>query len=190
MAKYVLAEVAQRTAANASFNREAFLGSFYGGYLFWVNVVTVIIQSLLVSRIVKYLGLAGALLALPIVALGAYGSVLVGATFALVRVAKTAENATDYSIMNTARQMIWLPTTREQKYKAKQAADTFIVRFGDMLSGALVYVGTTFFHFGPQRFAFANVILCLLWLGVGILLVRQYRALTKKPDQIQVAAKA
>jgi AAA family ATP:ADP antiporter len=190
LAKYVLAEAAQRAAADLSFNKEAFLGSFYGGYLFWVNVVTVIIQSLLVSRIVKYLGLAGALLALPIVALGAYGSVLVGATFALVRVAKTAENATDYSIMNTARQMIWLPTTREQKYKAKQAADTFIVRFGDMLSGALVYVGTTLFHFGPHQFAFANVILCLLWLGVGILLIRQYRALTKNPDQTLIAAKA
>jgi AAA family ATP:ADP antiporter len=50
LAKYVLAEVAQRTAADPSFNREAFLGSFYGGYLFWVNVVTVLIQSLLVAH--------------------------------------------------------------------------------------------------------------------------------------------
>jgi len=186
--KYVLAEAAQRAAASASFNKEAFLGTFYGGYLFWVNVLTVIIQALLVSRIVKYLGLAGALLALPVVALGAYGLVISGATLAVVRLAKTAENASDYSIMNTARQMIWLPTSREQKYKAKQAADTFIVRVGDMLSACLVYVGTTLLHFGPQRFAFANILLCLLWLGVGILLLRQYRALTRKPNQATVVA--
>jgi ATP/ADP translocase len=44
---------------------------------------------------------------------------------------KIAENSTDYSVMNTAKQMIWLPTTREEKYKAKQAIDTFFVRTGD-----------------------------------------------------------
>mgnify|MGYP000057750016 CR=1 FL=1 len=32
--------------------------------------------------------------------------------------AKTAENATDYSLQNTVRQILFLPTTREQKYKA------------------------------------------------------------------------
>jgi ATP:ADP antiporter, AAA family len=188
--KYVLAEATQRAAADMAFNKEAFLGAFAGGYFFWVNVLAVIIQALLVSRIVKYLGLAGALLTLPIVALGAYGSIVVGATFILVRLAKTVENATDYSIMNTARQMIWLPTNREEKYKAKQAADTFVVRFGDMLSAGLVFAGTTIFHFGPQRFAFANAFLCLLWLGVGILVLRQYRHLTRKPKDTLAAATA
>ncbi len=186
--KYILAEATQRAAADLSFNKEAFLGSFYGGYLFWVNVLTAVIQALLASRIVKYLGLAGALLALPVVAFGAYGLVAAGATFAVVRLAKTAENATDYSIMNTARQMIWLPTSREQKYKGKQAADTFVVRFGDMLSGGLVYVGTAIFHFSLQRFAIANLFLCLLWLAVGVLLLRQYRALSREHNQTVMAA--
>jgi len=36
------------------------------------------------------------------------------------------------------RQLLWLPTTREQKYKAKHAVDTFFVRFGDMLSAAFL----------------------------------------------------
>lgn len=179
--RYVLAEAASRAAADPAFNTEAFLGSFYGGYMFWVNVLSVVLQALLVSRIVKYLGLAGALLALPIVALGSYSMVLAGATLAIVRLAKTAENATDYSIMNTARQMLWLPTSREEKYKAKQAADTFIVRVGDVLSASLVYVGTGVLGFGLPHFAFANVVLCLLWLGVAWLLLRQYRALTAEP---------
>ena len=77
--------------------------------------------------------------------------------------------------------MLWLPTSREEKYKAKQAADTFIVRVGDLLSASLVYVGTAVLGFGLERFAFANVVLCLLWLGVGFLLLRQYRALTNQP---------
>ena len=175
--RFVLAEAVSRAALDPAFNREAFLGAFYGGYMFWVNILTVLLQALLVSRIVKYLGLAGALLALPIVALGSYSAVLAGATLVVLRLAKTVENATDYSIMNTARQMLWLPTSREEKYKAKQAADTFIVRVGDVLSAGLVYVGTTVLGFHSAGFATVNVIACVLWLGVGVMLLKQYRKL-------------
>jgi AAA family ATP:ADP antiporter len=157
---------------------EAFIGAFYGRYYFWVNVLTALIQALLVSRIVKYAGIAGVLLALPVVAMGAYGSVVAGATFAVIQWAKTAENATDYSVMNTARQMLWLPTSREEKYKAKQAADTFVVRIGDMLSAGLVFAGTTWFGLGLRGFAGANLVLVALWIAVAILLLREYRALS------------
>lgn len=176
--KFILAEATARAASDPSFNKEAFLGSFAGNFQFWVNVITALVQGLLVSRIVKYLGLAGALLALPMVALGSYMTVAAGATLALVRFAKTAENAADYSIMNTARQMIWLPTSREEKYKAKQAADTFIVRVGDLASAGLVFVGSAVLEFGPQQFASANVVLCLVWIGVALLLLKQHRRLT------------
>jgi AAA family ATP:ADP antiporter len=175
--KFILAEAASRAVTDPSFNKEAFIGSLSGDIQFWVNVAAALIQGLLVSRIVKYLGLAGALLALPMIALGSYATVAAGATLVLVRFAKTAENATDYSVMNTARQMIWLPTNREEKYKAKQATDTFIVRTGDLASAGLVFVGTAFLQFGPQQFAAANVVLCLVWLGVAVLLLKEYRRL-------------
>ena len=97
-------------------------------------MTALLLQAFVTSRLVKHRGLAGVLLALPLIALGGYAIVAAGAGFALVRWIKTAENATDYSIMNTARQLLWLPTTREEKYKAKQAIDTFFVRGGDVLS--------------------------------------------------------
>ena len=178
LAEFVVAEAANRAVADPSFDKVAFIGSFMGSFQFWVNVAAALIQGLLVSRIVKYLGLAGALLTLPLVALGSYATLAAGATLALVRFAKTAENATDYSVMNTARQMIWLPTSREEKYKAKQAADTFIVRTGDLASTGLVVVGSSaLLEFRPQQFATANVVLCLVWLGVAILLLKEYRRL-------------
>jgi len=176
--KFILAEAANQAAADPSFNKEAFIGSFAGNFQFWVNVITALIQGLLVSRIVKYLGFAGALLALPVIALGSYATVAAGATLALVRFVKTAENAADYSIMNTARQMIWLPTSREEKYKAKQAADTFIVRIGDLASAGLVLLGSAVLEFGPQEFAASNVVLCVVWMAVAILLLKHYRRLS------------
>ena len=38
-------------------------------------------------------------------------------------------------------QALWLPTSREQKYVAKQAIDTFVVRAGDFVAGILVAGG-------------------------------------------------
>jgi AAA family ATP:ADP antiporter len=54
-----------------------------------------------------------------------------GAALMALRSVKIAENSTDYSVMDTAKQMIWLPTSREEKHEAKRAIDTFYVRAGD-----------------------------------------------------------
>ena len=77
----------------------------------------------------------------------------------VVRVMKTAENATAYSINNTARQVLWLPTTAEMKYKAKPAIETFFVRFGDGLAAATILVGVHLFALSTQSFFLVNVAL-------------------------------
>jgi AAA family ATP:ADP antiporter len=148
VAKLLSAEVQQLAAANPLFDKQAYIGAFIGTYQFWVGVTALLLQAFVTSRLVRHRGLAGVLVALPLIALGGYAIVAAGAGFALVRWVKTAENAADYSIMNTARQMLWLPTTRDEKYKAKQAIDTFFVRGGDVLSAGVVYAGT---HPAPRR---------------------------------------
>jgi AAA family ATP:ADP antiporter len=174
-------------AADPGLSREAFIGSFYGGYFFWVNVTAVLIQAFLVSRIVKYLGIAGAILILPAVSLGAYSVIALGASFAVVRWAKTAENATDYSLMNTGRQLLWLPTRREEKYKAKQAVDTFFVRTGDLFSAAIIYIGTTWLALDVPGFAGTNVALTVAWLVVGGLVLREHRRVVARAAKAEAA---
>src|SRR6185436_10437451 len=154
-------------AADSTFNQEAWIGAFAGSYQFWVNVVALLLQFFVTSRLVKYAGLRGALLALPLIALGGYSIIAAGVSFAVVRWVKTAENATDYSIMNTSRPLLSLPTSREEKYKAKQAIDTFFVRGGDLLSAAAVYMGTQVFRWDVAGFAVGNVVLTLVWLGIA-----------------------
>src|SRR5207247_9871293 len=136
------------------------------GYYFWTNTLALVLQAFVASRLVKYLGIGGVVLALPLVGLGTYSIVASGVGLAVLRWAKICENATDYSIMNTARQMLWLPTSRDEKYKAKQAADTFVVRSGDLLSRVAVFLGTTFFAAGARRFALMHLLRSALWLDV------------------------
>ena len=164
-------------AADPSFDKNAYIGAYYGSYFFWVNVIAVVLQAFVASRLVKRFGLAGVLFALPLIALGAYGFVAVGATIAIVRGAKTAENATDYSVMNTAKQLLWLPTTREEKYKAKQAVDSFFVRLGDLAAAFVVFAGTAWVTLDASGFAIVNLCLIALWLVLAVALVRWNKGL-------------
>jgi len=92
-----------------------------------------------------------------------------------MRWVKTAENSVDYSLMNTVRQMLFLPTTREEKYKAKQVIDSFVVRIGDVLSAGTVYLGTTFFALTVSQFAWINVVLVLAWLALAVATGLEFR---------------
>jgi AAA family ATP:ADP antiporter len=169
--------------ADPGFNAQAYLGSFYGGYQFWVNVGAFVLQAFVASRLVKQYGMRAVLLALPLIALGGYAVIAAGVSFAVVRWIKTAENATDYSIMNTARQLLWLPTSREEKYKAKQAIDTFFVRSGDVLSAAIVFVGTSVMHLSIARFALVNVMLVVLWIGLALVVLKRHQALVERRSE-------
>src|SRR4029079_4556118 len=161
IARLLTIHVKELAMADPTFDKQAYIGAFSGDYQFWVNVTAFLLQAFVTSRVVKYAGLAGALLALPLLVLGGYGIISAGVSFSVVRWIKTAENATDYSIMNTARQLLWLPTSRDEKYKAKQAIDGFCMRAGDVLSAVAVYVGASVLHLSVQQFAAGNIVLTL-----------------------------
>lgn len=47
-----------------------------------------------------------------------------------------------FLMLTTVRTMLFLPCTREEKYSAKQAIDSFFFRMGDVVSAAIVFAGT------------------------------------------------
>ena len=163
-----------------SLDKDAFIGGIAADFNLAFTVLTALLQAFAVSRIVKYLGMAGTILALPLVALGGYGLIAAGAGIAVIRWTKITENATDYSVMNTARQLVWLPTSRDEKYKAKQAIDTFFVRAGDLLVAGLVFAGTHWLALSVRGFALANVGLIVAWLTIAFLLLREYGAVMRR----------
>ena len=179
--EYLVRRYVTEAAAGAT-DKAAFIGSFFGQYQFWVAVGAMVLQVLVVSRIVKHLGIAGVVLIPVFISLGNYGLTAMGAAFAIFRWTKTAENASDYSIMNTAKQMLWLPTTRAEKYKAKQAVDTFFVRLGDVASAAAVFAGVTWLGLGVRGFGILNTVFVAVWLAIAFQLLKEHRRLAGESD--------
>jgi ATP:ADP antiporter, AAA family len=151
-----------------------FIGQFKAEYFEWVNIIGVLLQLFAVSRILDKLGVRAALFFLPIVAFAGYTVMLVAPVLTLIRWAKVAENSLDYSVQNTARQALYLVATRVEKYVGKIAVDSFFVRFGDVLSAGVVYVGAKLALPTPV-FAAINLVLILAWLFVVVLVGREHR---------------
>ncbi len=189
---YVLEAAADQTTMES----KSFIGKFYGDFFFYVNIATFLIQVLLVSRLVKYLGLRGVLFILPIVAFGTYAMVFAGASFLIFRIGKSAENSVDYSIMNTAKAILWLGTTSEEKFTAKQTIDTLFVRLGDVLAAGFVFLGSKdfanyvqntltidhngFLHWTPQTFGAMNLVFIAMWIFVAWRVYLGYQESTEK----------
>jgi AAA family ATP:ADP antiporter len=148
------------------------------GFHFLVNILAIIIQLFLVSRIFKWVGVRGAIMVLPLVALGGYFFLAFGASLIVVRWAKAFENSTDYSLMNACRAALYLITSREEKYKAKTVIDTFFVRAGDMLTGLFVFIGTTYLAFNVERFARLNIAIVVIWVILCLLIIKEHKKLS------------
>jgi ATP:ADP antiporter, AAA family len=181
LGRVVSHEAAQRAAAGllgpgpADESVRQFIGGFYANYFIWVNAITAIVQLFLVSRILGRFGVRTALYVLPVVALGAYGILAFLPLLPLIRIAKISENSLDYSLNNTTRHALFLPTSRAAKYKAKAAIDTFVVRMGDVLSAGLVFIGTLL-AMQPRDFAIVNLVLVVIWLVVVTAVGKEYRS--------------
>ncbi|MEO8635513.1 MAG: MFS transporter [Gemmatimonadales bacterium] len=179
--EYVLSHTVARAAADAvaagtadGLSASQYIGRFYANFFFGVNATALLLQLCVVSRLLRHFGVRTAILVMPLIAVIGYALLAFLPILAVVRWVKTAENATDYSLQNTVRNVLFLPTTREQKYKAKQAIDSFFVRSGDVLSALTIYVGTTMLTFGPNQFAMVNLALAGIWVVLALWIGRAY----------------
>jgi AAA family ATP:ADP antiporter len=185
--EYILGSIMKETASemvaagrSGGLNEADVIADFYSKYFTMVNVLGLLLQLFVVSRVVKYLGVPWAVMILPMLSLGAYNILAFYPALYAVLAAKVVENSTDYSLNNTVRNMLFLPCTYEEKFSAKQAIDSFFVRMGDVLSALIVFAGTAIFTLHPRGFAAVNALIVIGWLVLAWHLGRDYERLTEE----------
>jgi AAA family ATP:ADP antiporter len=151
--------------------------AFYGDLYFWVNLIGLLVQAFLVSRLIRHGGFSATLLLTPAIAFLTYTMMAFFPMLSVIRISKITENSTNYSVNNTAKQILWLPLSPPVIYKAKAAVDTFFVRMGDGLAALTILVGTQIISLSLSHFMMLNVILTLVWIVVAVMVVRENRRL-------------
>jgi len=159
-----------------------YIGAFYGDFQTFISVLTSLVQILVVTRVFKALGIGGALLLLPVFALSGYALAAALPLLGLVATVKVIENSTEYSLQNTIQQALFLPTSRDAKYKAKAVIDTMFVRLGDLASTGLVFVGAQL-GVGVVGYSIVNVLASGAWVWIAFRLRSRCKAKADSGDE-------
>jgi AAA family ATP:ADP antiporter len=130
------------------------------------NWVALFVQLFLTSFVMTRFGVGVALLFLPLAALLGSGAFMVAPILWFGSMLNTADNGFSYSINQSAKEVLYVPTTRDEKYKAKAFIDMFVQRFAKALAVGLSLLITTYFAgFESLRWlSLLTVALLVLWI--------------------------
>ncbi len=166
----------QAQIVEATIDGRAAQTAYFASVDLWVNGLTLVLQLFLTGRLMARLGVGLTLAALPLISIiGFLGLGLVPVLGAVVAVT-VARRVTNFALSRPARETLFVPLTRNAKYKAKNLIDTVVYRLGDQL-GAWSSAALTWLGLGIAGIAYSAVPLAAAWLLIALWLGRRYRAL-------------
>lgn len=155
--------------------------ALFGDIDFYVQLLTLAIQTLVTGRVISRLGLGAALAVAPVLTgLGFLGLAVLPVLGVLV-VFKALRGASHYALERPSREILFTTVDREARYKSKSFIDTVVYRGSDTVS-AWLQGGLTALGLGMTGLSLAAVPLAGLWLGVSLYLSREQRRLSREPE--------
>ncbi|SFN27424.1 NTP/NDP exchange transporter [Dokdonella immobilis] len=163
----------QAQIVDSSIDGRAAQTAYFANVDIWVNGLTLVLQVFLTGRLMARIGVGLTLAALPLVSIiGFAGLGLAPVLFAVV-VFTVARRVTNFAFSRPAREALFVPLSRGEKYKAKNLIDTVVYRVGDQIgawtNGVLIWLGL-----GIGGIAFSAVPLAAIWLVLSLWLGRKY----------------
>lgn len=139
-----------------------------------VNLLAFVLQGFVTARLIRWVGLTGALVAMPLVAMASFLWLAVAPALLALTVTQVVRRAGEFGVARPSREVLFTVVDPETKYKAKNFIDTVIQRGSDM--------GASWLHalLQAQGLALAGLAATaagamVLLVGVGVGLGRGFR---------------
>ena len=150
--------------------------AFLAQVTFYLSLVGFVVQVGLTSRIHRSLGLAFALIILPL-SLGTTATIILlnGALWAPA-IARVLDTSLRYTVDKTTREVLFLPLPPDLKYRAKPFVDVTMDRFAKALGALLllVLIKPWGLNLDWQRLSYASLIVTGLWIFTALRARREY----------------
>lgn len=152
------------------------------------NVITLIMQLFITSRVYTRLGVGVALGVLPVVTLAGFAAIWAApelgwpifVTFAVVQIARRSMH---HAVDRPAREILYTPLGPDEKYKSKSFIDTFVYRGGDLLGAWAQAWKAVAAHAAPIAMG-----LSFCWLLCGLFLAARHRGVLRQAGREASAA--
>jgi AAA family ATP:ADP antiporter len=130
------------------------------------NVVSMLVQVFLTGFVMQHFGVGVALLALPVMALLSSATFLALPGLWTGSLLNTADNGFSYSINQSAKEALYVPTSAREKYAAKAFIDMFVQRFAKAIAVVLSLGLSIWFEdaIAVRGLSIVTVVLIGVWL--------------------------
>ncbi len=151
------------------------------------NVVALVVQLFLTTVVMRRFGLAVALLVTPFVMVLGSVAFLALPILWVGSLLNTADSAFAYSINQSAREALYTPTTRDEKYKAKAFIDMFVQRFAKSVAvGVSLAITLVFADFSTIRWlSLLTLALVAAWAFAARYAGRQFAAMEAREAEVE-----
>jgi ATP:ADP antiporter, AAA family len=179
----------QFTSTVAHYLQGPAIGVHFSRVFAFTNWVALLVQFFLASFVMTRFGVGTALLFLPVAALMGSTAFLVAPLLLVGSFLNTADNGFSYSINQSAKEVLYVPTTSDEKYKAKAFIDMFIQRFAKALAVGLSLLITFFFRgFESIRWlSLGTVLILAVWIVIARYAGREFQRRTLQDQETQPA---
>ena len=141
---------------------EAGRTQYFASINFWVSMVTLVFQFVVVGLLMKYGGLGWSLAILPLAYIIGITSLALMPTIGVLAIVSVLGRSVEYGICNPSREVLFTSVDREDRYKAKSFIDTIVRRGGDTVIGS-AYRGLR----GPLGFAMTTLSWMMIPFAIG-----------------------
>lgn len=157
------------------------IGAYFGSVYFVTNSVAVFVQLFLTSFVMRRFGVGIALLFLPVAALSSSVGFLIFPILMIGNALSVSDNGLNYSINQSSKETLYVPTTPEIKYRAKAFIDMFVQRFAKSLAVAINLIVTAAIGIGGIRWlSIASIAMLIVWISAVRFAGRQFEVMTQQ----------
>jgi AAA family ATP:ADP antiporter len=147
---------------------------FYASMELWTQVGTLVVQTLLATPLLAFVGPGVVMMLLPLAQGIGISALVASPTIQALAPVYIGTRVITHGLTRPARELLFTVVSRDDKYQAKHAIDTFGYRLGDF-SSAWLYKGLTALGFGSVALMGAMLPLSVIWAGIAVALGIGYK---------------
>ena len=152
------------------------LAAFFGDFTFYAGILTLVVQLLVTSRLLRRFGIGVALFTLPVGLVATSGYMLLTGTLFSAILLRGTDWVWRHSIDKSSVELLYLPLPSRVKMQVKWFIDTVIWRMGTGLAGVTVLFFVTYLRLSARQMSWVGLVLVGGWLAAAWVARQQYVA--------------
>jgi len=158
--------------------RTAYCGKLFG----WMNLISVILQSIGSFLIVRIIGLKQTHFLIPLMLLGSAMCSWMIPSFALLSCSYVFLKAIDFSLFSVGREMLYIPFGLDEKFRAKAVIDVFAYRSSKALvSLSILCLQAIAGVYLLEVAVYVSIAIFMLWIGIVFFMLRHFPSQVRSP---------